>query len=151
MVLTVESGRMEKKNNNTHTQTSYPIMALSLSVSFSLCFGCSTCGNWLDFKKDLLKRKYNTKNVLWWERRKGRKKKRTDQLVVKNRERRETKRKKSGERKRKRKKGEWSVWERRKFDLTRLVGPMYMCLITKMPWKLNFDNLKTPKMCFQFS
>ena len=32
--------------------------------------------------------------------------------------------------------------ERRKSDLTRLVGPMYVCLITKMPWKLSFDNLK---------
>ena len=28
---------------------------------------------------------------------------------------------------------------------------MYVRLFTKMSWKLNFDNLKTPKMCFQFS
>ena len=35
-------------------------------------------------------------------------------------------------------------------DLTRLVGPSHVCLFTKMPWKLRFDNLKTPKMCFQF-
>ena len=25
---------------------------------------------------------------------------------------------------------------------------MYVRLFTKMSWKLNFDNLKTPKMCF---
>ena len=35
-------------------------------------------------------------------------------------------------------------------DLTRLVGPSHVCLFMKMPWKLRFDNLKTPKMCFQF-
>ena len=35
-------------------------------------------------------------------------------------------------------------------DVALTVGPMYVCLITKMPWKLSFDNLKTPKMCFQF-
>ena len=40
-----------------------------------------------------------------------------------------------------------SVLERAK-GLT--VGLMYVCLFTKMPWKLSFDNLKTPKMCFQF-
>ena len=35
-------------------------------------------------------------------------------------------------------------------DFALTVGPMHLCLITKMPWKLSFDNLKTPKMCFQF-
>ena len=30
------------------------------------------------------------------------------------------------------------------------VGPRYVGLITEMPLKLSFDNLKTPKICFQF-
>ena len=47
----------------------------------------------------------------------------------------------------KEKKRKKSVLERAK-GLT--VGLMYVCLFTKMPWKLSFDNLKTPKMCFQF-
>ena len=47
----------------------------------------------------------------------------------------------------KKKKRKKSVLERAK-GLT--VGLMYVCLFTKMPWKLSFDNLKTPKMCFQF-
>ena len=65
---------------------------------------------------------------------------------MKNRERRETKRKKSREKK---KKGVTGGREKES-DLTRLVGPSHVCLFTKMPWKLRFDNLKTPKMCFQF-
>ena len=32
-----------------------------------------------------------------------------------------------------------------------IVGPMYVCLFTKMPWKLSFNNLKIPKICFQFT
>jgi len=36
MVSTVEPGRMEKKNSNIHTQTSYLVMALSLCLFFSL-------------------------------------------------------------------------------------------------------------------
>ena len=35
-------------------------------------------------------------------------------------------------------------------DFFLTVGPNYVCLFTKMPWKLDFHNLKTPKMCFQF-
>ena len=35
-------------------------------------------------------------------------------------------------------------------DFALTVGPTHVCLITKMPWKLSFDNLKTTKMCFQF-
>ena len=42
-------------------------------------------------------------------------------------------------------------WEREgKSDVTRLVAPSNVCLFTKMPWKLSFHKLKTPKMCFQF-
>ena len=37
-----------------------------------------------------------------------------------------------------------SVW----CDFALIVGPMYVSLITKMPWKMSFDNLKTSKMCF---
>ena len=43
--------------------------------------------------------------------------------------------------KKKKKKRRQCVLERAK-GLT--VGPTYVCLFTKMPWKLNFDNLKTP-------
>ena len=39
-------------------------------------------------------------------------------------------------------------WALCDFPLT--MGPSNVCLFTKMPWKLNFHNLKTPKMCFQF-
>ena len=84
---------------------------------------------------------------------KKRKKERTDLLAAKNRERRETKRKKIGEerKKKKKRKEESDQWEREgKSDLTRLVGPSNVYLFTKMPWKLSFHNLKTPKMCFQF-
>ena len=70
---------------------------------------------------------------------------------VSNRERKETKRKKSGEEKKKKKKGRVTGGREKESDLTRLVGPNHVCLFTKMPWKLSFDNLKTPKMCFQFS
>ena len=78
------------------------------------------------------------------------KKERTEWSVV-NRERRETKRKKSGEEKKKEKKGRVIGGREKESDLTRLVGYSNVCLFTKMPWKLSFDNLKTPKMCFQFS
>ena len=71
---------------------------------------------------------------------------------MKNRERRVTKRKKSGEERKKekeKKKERSDRWGReRKSNLTRLVGPSNVCLFTKMPWKLSFHNLKTPKMCF---
>ena len=75
----------------------------------------------------------------------------------KNRERRETKKKKKKKKwirkkkkeKEKERKEESDWWEREgKFDLTRLVSPNIVCLFTKMPWKLNFHNLKTHKMCF---
>ena len=55
------------------------------------------------------------------------------------------------EKKKKRKKKRRAIGGREKeSDLTRLVGPNHVCLFTKMPWKLSFDNLKTPKMYFQF-
>ena len=51
------------------------------------------------------------------------------------------------DKKKKKKKKKTIVLERAK-SLT--MGSMYVCLFTKMQWKLSFDNLKTPKMCFQF-
>ena len=50
----------------------------------------------------------------------------------------------------KKKKGRAIGGREKESDLTRLVGPNHVCLFTKMPWKLSFDNLKTPKMYFQF-
>ena len=98
------------------------------------------------------------------EQKKNEKKERTDDLLAaKNRERRETKRKKSGEeiknKKERNKEKRRVIWfthvkraikRRAQCDFALIVGPSHVCLFTKMPWKPNFDNLKTPKMCFQF-
>ena len=55
------------------------------------------------------------------------------------------------EERQKERKEESDRWEREgKSNLTRLMGPSSVCLFTKMSWTLNFHNLKTPKMCFQF-
>ena len=43
-----------------------------------------------------------------------------------------------------------SIKRRAWCDFTLTVGPTHVCLFTKMPWKLNFDNLKISKMYFQF-
>ena len=50
----------------------------------------------------------------------------------------------------KNKKKESYRWERKGKWLDKTVGSMHVCLNTTMPWKLSFNNLKTPKMCFQF-
>ena len=80
-----------------------------------------------------------------------RKKKKKKKNELKNRERKETKRKKSGE---ERKKKEKRKKEKKviggKSDLTRQVGPIYECLITKILHNSVFHNLKTSKMRFQF-
>ena len=85
------------------------------------------------------------KNELKWERWKGRRKKK--------KKRTEEQRKKRGKKKEKGKKLKNKRKERMiggKSDLTRQVGLVNECLITKMPHNSVFHNLKTPKMCFQF-
>ena len=64
------------------------------------------------------------------------------------RKERKVEKKEKGKRKKKERSDRWG--RERKSNLTRLVGPSNVCLFTKMPWKLSFHNLKTPKSCFQF-
>ena len=72
------------------------------------------------------------------------KKKRTEE----QRKKRDKKKEKGKKLKRKKKRKERVTSG--KSDLTRRVGLVNECLITKMPHNSVFHNLKTSKMCFQF-
>ena len=74
------------------------------------------------------------------------KKKKTNWRTKKEERQKERKGEKNLKKKKKRK----ERVTRGKSDLTRQVGLVNECLITKMPHNSVFHNLKTPKMCFQF-
>ena len=83
-----------------------------------------------------------------------RKKKKKKKNELKNRERKETKTKKSGEERKKKEKRKKGKKEKKVIDgksvLTRQVGPINECLVTKISHNSVFHNLKTPKIRFQF-